>query len=492
MNKILRMDCGCIFECDSLDRPLMPQKLESLRQDCPKTWDLIKSGNTVGCFQIESRLGRQVSKKVAPDDISELADVGALLRPSVLEAKLEDGKNIMEHYAMRKHGKEMNSTIHASLEDVLKSTKGLLCIHENTLVSMANGEEKFIKDIKPGDMLSSINQNGYKYQIETCVDICQSPKTSGVEIILQNGYKINLTSDHKIYTLRGPVKVSELLKDDVIQVAKRQENANIKNPPKGTKTGSFPKKNIENIIKHSGLSCVEFCKKNNIGYSSLFRKSDFVSMSTALKSGIDLGDIVTMKVKKITPTHNQKYYSISVSNTHNLIGNGIVISNCYQEQVIRIGQEIAGMSESEADTLLRKGVAKKIPEIIARAEKEFVEGAVKVGKVNRETAQQIFDWIKKGARYGFNKSVVPNVIVESEDGTIKELKNIKIGEKINTPEGYSEVLNIFDHGYQPVYEIELENGYKIECTLDHKFLCEDGKIRELHAIIAENHKIMTT
>jgi DNA polymerase III alpha subunit len=75
----------------------------------------------------------------------------------------------------------------------------------------------------------------------------------------------------------------------------------------------------------------------------------------------------------------------------------------YQEQSLRIAMEIAGMTESEAD-VLRKGLGKKLPEIIAKCKIEFVSKAEAKGIVSKAEAEEIFGWIEKGQRYLFNKS----------------------------------------------------------------------------------------
>jgi DNA polymerase III alpha subunit len=75
----------------------------------------------------------------------------------------------------------------------------------------------------------------------------------------------------------------------------------------------------------------------------------------------------------------------------------------YQEQAMSIARHLAGFSLQEADNL-RKGIGKKLPEVIAKVEKQFVDGCAKVGILNVSEAQQIFEWIKAGQRYAFNAS----------------------------------------------------------------------------------------
>lgn len=76
----------------------------------------------------------------------------------------------------------------------------------------------------------------------------------------------------------------------------------------------------------------------------------------------------------------------------------------FQEQSIRIAVELAGMSESDADIHIRKTLAKKLPEKIAKAKELFLAGCKEKGIINEKEAEEIFSWIEKGQRYLFNAS----------------------------------------------------------------------------------------
>ncbi len=78
---------------------------------------------------------------------------------------------------------------------------------------------------------------------------------------------------------------------------------------------------------------------------------------------------------------------------------GIIV---YQEQVIRITSEVAGLTLARAD-LMRRAMGKKDKLLMAELKKEFVAGATEKG-VQRKLAAEIFDLIEKFASYGFNKS----------------------------------------------------------------------------------------
>lgn len=74
----------------------------------------------------------------------------------------------------------------------------------------------------------------------------------------------------------------------------------------------------------------------------------------------------------------------------------------YQEQVMRIVSDLAGFSLAQADSL-RRAIGKKIPEVMDREKKGFLEGAKGKG-VKTQVAEKIWNLIDYFSGYGFNKS----------------------------------------------------------------------------------------
>jgi DNA polymerase-3 subunit alpha len=74
----------------------------------------------------------------------------------------------------------------------------------------------------------------------------------------------------------------------------------------------------------------------------------------------------------------------------------------YQEQVMKIAQDLAGYSLGEAD-LLRRAMGKKIRAEMEKQRERFIGGAVERGIAHGE-AEAIFEACAKFADYGFNKS----------------------------------------------------------------------------------------
>ncbi|HSX27635.1 MAG TPA: DNA polymerase III subunit alpha [Patescibacteria group bacterium] len=75
----------------------------------------------------------------------------------------------------------------------------------------------------------------------------------------------------------------------------------------------------------------------------------------------------------------------------------------YQEQVMRIAQDMCGFSGGEADTL-RKAIGKKKRDVMAKMKKQFIDGAVKTSNVTREFGEKFWKDLEGFADYAFNKS----------------------------------------------------------------------------------------
>lgn len=101
--------------------------------DDEKTWDLFTQGKTKGVFQLESNLGKSWSKKLQPKNIEELSALIAIIRPGTLKSSI-DGKSMTQHYVDRKNGKDEIKYLHPSLEEILKSTYGVLCYQEQSML----------------------------------------------------------------------------------------------------------------------------------------------------------------------------------------------------------------------------------------------------------------------------------------------------------------------------------------------------------------------
>lgn len=136
MSEFFAFDCGCRFPVinNKADSPLIDfsPKLADINLECEKTWELISEGNTKGCFQLESRLGQTMARKLKPQNIEQLSGLISILRPGCLEAH-RDGKSVSNHYIDKKNGLESIDYFHPALEPILKDTYSEMIYQEQAM-----------------------------------------------------------------------------------------------------------------------------------------------------------------------------------------------------------------------------------------------------------------------------------------------------------------------------------------------------------------------
>lgn len=95
------------------------------------------------------------------------------------------------------------------------------CLDENTLILMASGETKKIKEIIPGDSIISYNVDSQAFEPDEVIKLHTSLPVSDHEkmykLEFDNGTTLEVTGNHKILTERGYVRADEINgEDDVI------------------------------------------------------------------------------------------------------------------------------------------------------------------------------------------------------------------------------------------------------------------------------------
>ncbi|MGI9311139.1 MAG: DNA polymerase III subunit alpha [bacterium] len=91
------------------------------------TYELIRSGRTIGIFQLESRGMKELILRLQPDQFDDLVALVALFRPGPLQSGMVDD------FVARKHGRESIAYPHADLEPILKPTYGVIVYQEQVM-----------------------------------------------------------------------------------------------------------------------------------------------------------------------------------------------------------------------------------------------------------------------------------------------------------------------------------------------------------------------
>jgi DNA polymerase III subunit alpha len=171
----------------------------------------------------------------------------------------------------------------------------------------------------------------------------------------------------------------------------------------------------------------------------------------------------------------------------------------YQEHVMIILQKLGGFTTAEADTgrkilkLLHKGNQEKSDEFIKMMNK-FKKNAIKNG-MTKEAVEELLNILASYTEYSFNLCLSSDTKVITKNGS-KQICDVKAGETVLSYDYYNDtvyeasVKENHRNGKKNIYEFETETGSTVKCTMDHKFLCEDGVMRPLKEIIEKNIKII--
>jgi DNA polymerase-3 subunit alpha len=564
--------------------------LEKIDITDPKVFEVFTKGRTKGIFQFESGGMQDMLMKMRPDRIEDLIAANALYRPGPM--------TLIPDYIDRKHGAKWTCP-HPIMTEVLEETYGIMCIHEDARIAMADGSEKPIRDVRAGDWVHSLNRATSQFEAKPCHGCGPTRRGEGVKITLENGFSVTLTDDHRVYTFAGMKQAGQLdVAEDLVAVGRhlpqsrttarhlapwlgadedvayllgslvgdgamtgkgvslatgREEDhrkllawiherlpslraheffhgrswylslsdphllndaahGNRKTrlhhlletlgmkvparrkgvPPvifrcssrvraaflaglldadgctatgtrnagvcflsscsrtlledvrrlcqmegipttirpqriqfwdlvtlsrltepyllvrrftgrltRGQSVGWIPRSRLLEAVP-AGESLRAFSERTGIMRAGMNHDFPFVKSITARKAGIDLGGVRYYRIAKIERVYDQQFYGMSVADHHNLVANGIVVKNCYQEQVMRICNRMGDIPLREAYALI-KAISKKKIEIIAKEKERFVAGCVSKG-LKKGEAEEIFSLIERFAGYGFNKS----------------------------------------------------------------------------------------
>ena len=179
--------------------------IENLPLDDDPTLELYRRGNLGGVFQCERYGMQRTMRDIGVDRFDDVVAGLALYRPGPMDS--------IPEYCARKRGEKSVSYFHKSIEPYVKpyleKTYGVLCIHEDTLISMADGSHKPIKDVRKSDMVLSYPDSTFVEEKE-CHGCAPTRRCDGYKVTLSNGRSVTLTDDHKVYTWEGMKEVKDL------------------------------------------------------------------------------------------------------------------------------------------------------------------------------------------------------------------------------------------------------------------------------------------
>lgn len=154
----------------------------------------------------------------------------------------------------------------------------------------------------------------------------------------------------------------------------------------------------------------------------------------------------------------------------------------YQEQIMQILHAVGDIPLKDCEAV-RKAISKKKLEKFIGYKAKFVErGQVNLGWT-QEQVEELWSQIEAFSEYGFNKCVTIDTLIPFNDNGVRRFK--KIQDFVGDEEVYAidemgqtiltKVIALHDHELQEGYEVTFDDGTNVTCTLDHKFLTEEGQ-----------------
>ena len=306
--------------------------------------------------------------------------------------------------------------------------------------------------------------------------------------------------------LLSSLKISYYLKDNAVYVIDRNRFINILGKSK------LPSKQYEIVEGYLPVISQEFTQlleesiensdyitrktvKRSLAQSTLFRPTNSVYSTKlenwqkfyqALYEKTYLQDVRPVYVVSIEELGEVECFDIEMADQSSpyFLANNLVTHNCYQEQIMKMAQDLAGYSLGEAD-LLRRAMGKKKVSEMKKHQEKFIDGSTRNG-VRKEIAEDLFKQMLDFAEYclSYDTKVltveygalpIGKIVEEQIDCHVYSVD--KNGFIYTQP-----IAQYHNRGVQEVFEYTLENGATIKATKDHKFMTSDGEMLPIDTI----------
>lgn len=218
--------------------------IDTIPLDDQKTFEMLRKGDSIGVFQLESGPMRALMKNLAPDSIDDISALVALYRPGPMAA------NMHNDYADRKNGRKPVEFLHPDAEEILGDTYGLMIYQESVMriaqkfagFSLAEADN-LRKACLPRGSLMLTRSRGYvpiekvmglsdrrvqtidtdtaNTRFEEVADVWSVGRKVIYRLTTSSGYTIEATAEHPFLVEDEWRKLSAIRPGDLVAVASR-------------------------------------------------------------------------------------------------------------------------------------------------------------------------------------------------------------------------------------------------------------------------------
>jgi DNA polymerase III alpha subunit len=220
----------------------------------------------------------------------------------------------------------------------------------------------------------------------------------------------------------------------------------------------FDSEGIRKVVKRGGVSSFD----DMAAYSALYRPGP-------LNMGMDVH--YCRRKKGEEPYSIHPLMEKSLGKTY-----GVLV---FQEQIMDILRVVGEIPDMHTEKV-RKAISKKKVKDFIKYKEMFIENGQKNLNANLEFVTNLWDQIESFAEYGFNASMTKETLIPHKGG-VKEIKDFVPGDVVYCIDQHgqqveTEVIKLHDHGQIEGFEVTFDDGYKITCSANHKFLTENGQV----------------
>lgn len=104
--------------------------LDAVPRDDPAVYEMLRTTESLGVFQVESPGQMQLLGKLQPDKFDDLTLEISLFRPGAMK------NDMVNNYLARRHGEQPVEYAHPKLEPILRETRGVFVYHEQVMLAL--------------------------------------------------------------------------------------------------------------------------------------------------------------------------------------------------------------------------------------------------------------------------------------------------------------------------------------------------------------------